>query len=106
MANKNNLLLLFDRPLEPVFARKGPKDSLFEIPNEYLDDRFKDVGPEMLSRYAEMAGERIHVRKDFPLPDISLPMSLGRHEQFSLFIPRHRKIATRLVEIFLGELGF
>lgn len=35
-ANKNNLLLLFDRPQEPVFVAKGEKKAVFDIPDSYL----------------------------------------------------------------------
>ena len=40
--------------------------------------------------------------KQITLPDLSIPMQLGRREPFSLFIPAHRKIAARLINIFMG----
>lgn len=38
MANKikENLLLLFERPREPVFMPKGPNQSVFTVPEEFL----------------------------------------------------------------------
>lgn len=36
MANKNDLLYLFDRPTEPIFIGKGDDNATFEIPAEYL----------------------------------------------------------------------
>lgn len=33
-------------------------------------------------------------------------MQLGRREPFSLFIPRHRKLAARLIDIFMGLFFF
>lgn len=81
---------------------KGPKGSVFDVPSEFLDDRFKNIGADIQTRYAEKATEIIPIKTDISIPDLALPLSLGRHEQFSLFIPRHRKIATRLVEIFLS----
>lgn len=37
MSNKKqNLLLLFDRPQEPVFMAKGDKKAVFDVPNDYL----------------------------------------------------------------------
>lgn len=35
-SNKSNLLLLFDRPQEPVFVAKGEQRAVFDVPNEYL----------------------------------------------------------------------
>lgn len=31
-------------------------------------------------------------------------MELGRYENFSLFIPRHRRLAGHLIRIFIGEI--
>lgn len=36
MADAQKLLLLFDRPKEPVFFTKGDQDAVFDIPNNYL----------------------------------------------------------------------
>lgn len=35
-AKKENLLLLFDRPQEPVFVPKGEKKQSFEVPQHFL----------------------------------------------------------------------
>lgn len=102
MNYKKNLLLLYDRPREPIFMGKGK--SVFDVPDNYLTDRYRPIGPEIQNRFGELAEERIPVRS-IALPDLRIPMSLGRQEQFSLFIPRHRKIAARLIDIFMGELG-
>lgn len=45
--------------------------------------------------------QRIPV-KNISQPDLRIPMTLGRQDPFSLFIPKHRKIAGRLIDIFLG----
>ncbi|EAT33194.1 AAEL014544-PA [Aedes aegypti] len=99
MNYKKNLLLLYDRPREPIFMGKGK--SVFDVPDNYLTDRYRPIGPEIQNRFGELAEERIPVRS-IALPDLRIPMSLGRQEQFSLFIPRHRKIAARLIDIFMG----
>lgn len=103
MAKKENLLLLFDRPQEPVFVEKGPKNAVFDVPSEFLTDRFKDIGIDIQNKFSETAGERIPVQDNFPISDIRLPISLGRHEQFSLFIPRHRQLAAKLIEAFMSK---
>lgn len=102
MADKKNLLLLFDRPQEPIFVSKGPNKAVFDIPDNYLTDRYRPIGTEVTSRFGEEAETRIPVR-NISIPDLRIPMSLGRQEQFSLWMPRHRRIAARLIDIFLGE---
>ncbi|XP_058055483.1 phenoloxidase 2 [Anopheles bellator] len=97
--DKKHLLLLLDRPREPVFMGKGRV--VFDVPDNYLTDRYRPIGSEIQNRFGENAEERVTVRS-IALPDLRIPMSLGRQEQFSLFIPRHRKIAARLIDIFMG----
>lgn len=101
MANRNDLLLLFEHPNEPVFMEKGKTITVFDVPDKFLTDRYRPIGTEVQTRFGERAQKRIPV-KDITLPDLRIPMSLGRNEQFSLFIPRHRQIAGRLIDIFMG----
>ncbi|XP_055691212.1 phenoloxidase 2-like [Lutzomyia longipalpis] len=99
---KNCLLLLFDRPQEPVFVGKGKrKKVVFDVPQKYLSDQYRPLGAELQNRFGEMADDRIPV-KNISLPDLKFPMGLKRHEQFSLFIPYHVKMAARLIDIFMG----
>lgn len=103
MANKQNLLLLFDRPLEPVFMEKGPNGNVvFDVPNKLLTDRYKSDAT-ITSRFGENSAEHISVNANITIPNLSVPMQLDRKEQFSLFIPRHRKIAGHLINIFMGK---
>lgn len=102
MADKKNLLLLLDRPQEPVFMEKGKKSTVFDVPDNYLTDRYKQIGADLATRFGETAEKRVTVR-NISLPDLRVPMQLGRNEQFSLFIPKHRRLAGRLIDIFLGK---
>lgn len=67
MADKKNLLLLFERPQEPVFMEKGSKNAVFDVPSNFLNDRYSGIGQELQNRFGETAGERIPVSK-LPFP--------------------------------------
>ncbi|KAK2587196.1 hypothetical protein KPH14_002940 [Odynerus spinipes] len=98
---KTEILYLFDRPAEPVYVPKGEKHVAFDIPADYLPDQYRPAAVEIFGRFGETTETKIPV-KQITLPDLSIPMQLGRREPFSLFIPAHRKIAARLIDIFMG----
>lgn len=79
---------------------KGNK-TVFDVPDNFLTDRYKPIGAEVQTRAGENAERRIPVR-NISIPDLRVPLSLGRGDQFSLFIPRHRRIAGRLIDVFMG----
>ena len=99
--NKQDLLLLFDRPTEPVFMQKGKKSTVLDVPDKFLTERYQPISNDVRSRANFDVESRVPVR-DIRVPDLRIPMSLGREEQFSLFIPKHRTIAGRLIDIFVG----
>ncbi|XP_034237614.1 phenoloxidase 1-like [Thrips palmi] len=103
-AKVDQLQYLFDRPSEPIFlpkeSDKGSKRVFFDVPNEYLTDRQKKLGTQVINRFGEKA-EHINVRK-INLPDLSVPGQLDKRAQFSLFLPEHRKLAGRLIDVFMG----
>lgn len=101
MADKKDLLLLFERPNEPIFTPKGKDNAVFEVPDNFLTEKYQPIGTEVQSRFGEDAGKRIPVQ-NITQPDLRLIMQLGRQENFSHFIPKHRKIAGRLIDIFMG----
>lgn len=102
MSSKKDLLLLFDRPKEPVFIAKGDEEAVFMVPENYLESRFKPIGTQLVSRFGEKAKKQISVN-NIAVPDISEVMELTRYENFSLFIPKHRTVAGRLIDIFMGK---
>lgn len=53
MADKKNLLLLFEKPGEPVFTPKGKQNAVFDVPNNFLEDRFQPFGTEIQSRFGD-----------------------------------------------------
>ncbi|XP_076677764.1 phenoloxidase 1-like [Andrena cerasifolii] len=99
--DKTGILYLFDRPAEPVYVPKGDKKVAFDIPPDYLPDRYRPVATQVFNRFGDEADMKLQV-KQITLPDLTIPMQLGRREPFSLFIPAHRKIAARLINIFMG----
>ncbi|KZC12758.1 PREDICTED: phenoloxidase 2-like [Dufourea novaeangliae] len=99
--NKTDILYLFDRPCEPAYVPKGEKKVAFNIPSDYLADRYRPVATQVFNRFADDTNSKISV-KQITLPDISIPMQLDRREPFSLFLPAHRKLAARLTNIFMG----
>jgi len=76
--------------------------------NKSLDlfqgDRYKAIGGDLFNRFGG-ASQKIAVKR-ISLPDLSLPLQLGRRDRFSQFLPFHRKMAARLIEIFMGKLGY
>ncbi|XP_071448697.1 phenoloxidase 2-like [Hetaerina americana] len=98
---QQEIIYLLDRPAEPFFVPKGERGVVFEAPNrEFLAERLRPMVAELGSRWG---GEvKVPVSAVAALPDLSLPLQLPRRASFSLFIPLHRKIAARLVSIFLG----
>ncbi|XP_068623413.1 phenoloxidase subunit 1-like [Battus philenor] len=97
---KKNLLLFFDHPTEPCFMQKGDEKAVFDIPDNFYPEKYKNVTNTLSNRFGADAGQTIPVR-NIALPSLQLPMQLPYHHQFSLFIPKHRQMAGRLIDIFM-----
>ncbi|XP_056629808.1 phenoloxidase 1 [Diorhabda sublineata] len=99
---KRNLVKLFDRPKELVVMPKGDDNTVFDVPKEYLPEKYKNVGNQIVSRFGEEAsGGKIPVTT-ISIPPLGEILELRRDDNFSLFIPKHRKIAGQLINIYLG----
>ncbi|KAG5883340.1 hypothetical protein JTB14_033784 [Gonioctena quinquepunctata] len=98
---KRNIVKLFDRPKELVIMPKGDDNTVFDVPNEYIPDKYKNVGVQIVNKFGEEANSKIPVTT-ISIPSLDEILELARDENFSLFIPKHRKIAGRLIDIFLG----
>ncbi|XP_043489078.1 phenoloxidase 1-like [Polistes fuscatus] len=99
--DKTGILYLFDRPAEPVYVPKGEKRVAFDIPADYLPDQYRPAAVDIFNRFGSTTDSKIPV-KQISLPDLTIPMQLDRRAPFSLFIPAHRKVAARLIDIFMG----
>ncbi|KPJ13408.1 Phenoloxidase subunit 1 [Papilio machaon] len=99
--SKKNLLLFFDRPTEPCFMQKGEEKAVFDIPDHFYPEKYKALSSTLSNRFGNDARRTIPVR-NIALPNLDLPMELSYNDQFSLFVPKHRQMAGKLIDIFLG----
>lgn len=101
MADANsNLLLLFQKPLEPVFTPKDDGKTAFDLPEDYYTERYKPIGSELSSRFGDDVEKRVSLVPVAP-PDLTFASSLKRTAGFSLFNQKHKEIAAQLTKIFL-----
>ncbi|XP_037049326.1 phenoloxidase 2-like [Bradysia coprophila] len=96
----SNLLLLFQKPLEPVFTVKDNGKTAFDLPDDYYTDRYKPIGSELASRFGDDVEKRVSLVPVAP-PDLSFAEPLKRTAGFSLFNQKHKEIAAQLTKIFL-----
>lgn len=103
MADSNqDLLLLFQRPLEPIFTKKDSGHTAFDVPQDYYTDRYKPIGAELQTRFGEDVDRRVTLRP-VVYPDIGFTKPVRRNGPFSLFNERDRKIAGQLTKIFMDQ---
>nr|XP_023022213.1 phenoloxidase 2-like [Leptinotarsa decemlineata] len=98
---KKNLLLLYDHPKESILSTRGPENVQFDVPNSYLNDEYKNISVQIANKFGEDASEKVTVN-EISIPPFGEILSFPRDENFSLFIPRHRRLAGKLIDIFLG----
>lgn len=61
------------------------------------------MGPTFSDRWgADPTSTHVQI-KPISIPDISVPLQLGRRDNFSLFLPFHRKMASRMIQIMMGK---
>lgn len=65
-------------------------------------DRYAPLQNQLQNKFGEDTGEHITVKR-INIPDLTIPLALGRQENFSLFIPWHRRMASALIEAFMSE---
>ncbi|XP_023012800.2 phenoloxidase 1 [Leptinotarsa decemlineata] len=98
---KTNIVKLFERPRELVIMPKGKDNTVFDVPPSYLPDQYKNLGTQIVNKFGEEATKKVPVR-DIPIPSLGEILDLPRDQNFSLFIPKHARIAGRLIEIYMG----
>lgn len=98
--DKKSLLLLFQRPNEPLFTKKDNGTAIFDVPDEFLTDRYKPIGIELSSRFGENVDNRI-LLQPINLPDISFATDIPIKASFSLFNAHNKEVAGRLITLLL-----
>lgn len=100
MSDQENLLLLLQRPNEPSFFPKDDGNTVLDIPTTFVPERYQANGINILSRNDFATHIPI---MDVSTPDLSFASSIGQHDAFSLFIPKHQEIAGKLIDIFMKQ---
>lgn len=104
MANeKNNLLLLFQKPTEPLFTRKDDGKTAFDVPEEFYTDRYRPLGDQLSTRFGEDAVNKVVLKPLASLPDLSFASALSKDGGFSLFNQTHKDMAGKLMKIFIDQ---
>ncbi|CAO1327416.1 unnamed protein product [Diamesa tonsa] len=95
-----NIQILFQNPLEPIFFPKDNGTTIIELPVAYLEDRFKAIAT--MPRFSDAAMKTIQVQQ-IPIPDISFAYEIGKKKGFSLFQQKHGDIAGKLIKILMDQ---
>lgn len=70
------------------------------------ESRFRPIATQLMNRFGDSTNRRINV-KQIAIPNMKDVIDgLSRYENFSMFIPKHRNIAGRLIDILLGTYIF
>lgn len=93
------LSLLFDRPGEPLFCPKD--DEVFDLPTTFVKDQYLRMMPSLRERFDTEHKHSISMA-NISLPDLSVPLTLGKEDNFSLFIPNHQVAAASLLDVFMA----
>ncbi|XP_046746454.1 phenoloxidase 2-like [Diprion similis] len=98
---KENMLDLFIRPGEPCCMPKGNENILFKISDEKtMYDRYRHEIELDEERFGADKVKKIEVRR-LSMENIDKFMELSRDEAFSVFVPKHAKLAGELTRVFM-----
>lgn len=103
MADADNLLLLFQKPTEPLFTPKDDGKTQIDVPEAYYTDRYRPLGDEMQTRFGEEATNKVVLKPLTTFPDLEFASKLTKEGGFSLFNQSHKEMAGKLMQIFLDQ---
>lgn len=98
--DKKDLLLLFQHPNEPLFTKKDNGKAAFDVPEEFLTDRYKPIGNELHTRFNDNVERKIPLR-NISLPDLTFATVIGKTAAFSLFNLANKEIAGQLIKLMM-----
>lgn len=108
--------------------QKGDDKSIFQLPENYYvsmnsaisafhagrnirlltntfcnqPDKYKHAASSLGNRFNTDDGRTITVR-NIAVPNLQLPMELPYNDQFSLFVPKHRRMSGKLIDVFMSK---
>lgn len=100
--DNQNLLLLFQRPLEPSFFPKDDGNTSIKLPKSHHTERYKNISTRLQERFAAKATNTVNAI-DITLPDLRFTEKIEYTATLSLFLPLHREIAGRLINLFTSQ---
>lgn len=101
--DKNNLLLLFQKPREPLFSPRNGGQTGFDIPEHYFTDRYRPIGSSISTRFGESVTNKVTLRPLANPPNVDFASNLNRTGGFSLFNQTHKDMAGQLIKIFMDQ---
>jgi tyrosinase len=101
--SKTALSLLFDRPKEPIFKEKGEQGVIFDVPKSFITERFQSVSTVLENRFGDDSSPHVNITQRGNVDVTPFTNGLARDAPFSLWVPRHNKIAGKLIEFFMGQ---
>lgn len=99
--NKKALNLLFQNPLEPVFATRDNGKAVLDVPDSFYTEQYAEVKEEIQNRFGEEVDVKIPIRDLKVKPSLDFAKLLTKRRQFSLFYAPHRRIAAQLIQLLL-----
>ena len=96
-----NLITFF---INSYFIPRSEEKVIFEIPKSFIAERFQDVAMvDLTSRFGDDTSPRFSVNQSSRLPDVTPFKGVPRDAPFSLWVPKHSKIAGQLVQLFMDQ---
>ncbi|CAH0713853.1 unnamed protein product, partial [Brenthis ino] len=98
----NSLLLLFDRPNEPMISLKGENKALFQLTEQHLGEDYRRNGIEINNRFGKEANEVIPVKQLKRVPQFPKARRLAQDSEFSILLPAHLEMADEVIDEMLA----
>lgn len=103
MADNNNLLLLFQKPREPLFTPRNGGRTGFDVPESFFTDRYRPIGTTLSTRFGANVTNKVALRPLAALPNLEFTSNLNRSGGFSLFNQNHKGMAGQLTKMFMDQ---